>query len=280
MKVLLLDGHNLLYRSFTTLPRSITGVDGEPVHGVHGLVSVVIRLIRETDADHVVAAFDVPEVPTFRHKLFPDYQVQRGPLGGADAGDFRRQVGIARHVLSNAGIPALTAPGYEADDIMATLAAQLAAVQANAVVVSADRDLLQLVAAHISILVPSNPIRIFADAAAVRERLGVDPDGIADFKALAGDASDNIPGIAGIGFKSAVDLVNTFGSIESIYEHLADVTPRVHKRLDGWREYALLLRRVVTLVRNLALDVEVSDLPSLQFDSTARARSILELAGV
>src|SRR5262245_47669058 len=121
MTVLLLDAHNLLFRSFVTLPSSITA-QGKPVHAVYGMLAAVLRLMRELEPEHVVAAFDVPSVPTFRHELYPAYQGQRGPLGGEQADEFSRQVAMAIDALPRLGLPALSYPGYEADDIMGTLA--------------------------------------------------------------------------------------------------------------------------------------------------------------
>jgi len=143
--VLLLDGHNLLYRAFTSLPMAITGQDGQPINAVYGMLSTIIKLARDHGAEGAVAAFDVPDVPSFRHDLYPGYQAQRGPLGGDHAEEFRRQVDLAQRILPLTGVPALIAPCYEADDIMGTLATRLAGTGDTALIVSTDRDLLQLV---------------------------------------------------------------------------------------------------------------------------------------
>jgi DNA polymerase-1 len=272
MPVLLLDGHNVLYRAFTSIPRSVVGGNGLPVNGLYGLLGTILRLSREVDADKMVAAFDMPEVPTFRHELFPAYQAQRGPLGGENAADFQRQVELAKSLLPAIGVPALTAPGFEADDIIGTLS-----VRANAaIIVSTDRDLLQLVRPGVQVMTPANPPVLAADAQAVLARLGVPPGGIPTFKALAGDASDNIPGVAGVGSKTAATLVNDFGSLEAVYANLSDLAPRIAATLESHRDAAFLYRRITTIVTDLDLPVSVDDLTMIDFAPDARPRSILD----
>ncbi|HEX6506311.1 MAG TPA: 5'-3' exonuclease [Chloroflexota bacterium] len=279
MVALLLDGHNLLFRSFTSLPRSIVDRQGRSVNAIYGLLSSVVRLARELEADQLAAAFDVPQVPTFRHLLYPAYQGQRGPLGGEHADEFARQVDIAIQLLPQLGIPALTAPTFEADDIMGTLACARARAGARSVIVSTDRDLLQLVSEAIEVLAPGNPPRVARDEEDVRERLGVPPSGVTTFKALAGDASDNIPGVRGIGTKTAVDLVNRFGSLEAIFDSLESLPPKVSHALDVGRDYAFLFRRVVTVVTDVDLGPVAEQLPQHALMVDSKPRQILEDMG-
>jgi len=273
--VLLLDGHNLVYRAFTSLPMTITGLDGQPINAVYGVLSTIIKLAREHGAGHAVAAFDVPDVPTFRHDLYPSYQAQRGPLGGAQAEEFQRQVVLAQRILPLTGIPVLTAPGYEADDIMGTLAIRLAGQGDTALIVSTDRDLLQLVHPGVEVLAPGGTGVHARTAADVLTRMKVAPDGVATLKALAGDASDNIPGIRGIGMKTAAELVNTYGSLECIYAALGSLPPRTAQLLTQGRENAFLFRRLVTVVTDVGLPAADENLPALPFDAGTRAREIV-----
>lgn len=277
MRMLLLDGHNLLYRAFTSLPAAITDRDGRPIHAVYGLVSAILRLWRETSPDRIVAAFDEPDIPTFRHRLYPAYQGQRGPLGGAEAPEFRRQTAIARSVLPAAGIPALSLGGYEADDVMATLAVASVGNGGEAIVVSTDRDLLQLVRPGIAALVPGKANLLIADEEGVRARLGVSPEGVTTFKALAGDASDNIPGVTGIGVKTAASLVNQHGSLEAIYEQIDALPPRVATRLRAERERAFLFREVVTVVTELDLPIRPAEMRPPGIRTETKVREIIEL---
>jgi DNA polymerase-1 len=278
VRLTLLDGHNLLYRAFTSLPAAITGGDGRPIHAVYGLLSTVLRLWRETGIDRIVAAFDEPDIPTFRHRLYPAYQGQRGPLGGADAPEFSRQVGLARIVLPAVGIPALSLGGYEADDIMATLAVQAAAAEGEATIVSTDRDLLQLVRPGIRILVPGKLSTIIGNREGVIARLGVAAEGVTTFKSLAGDASDNIPGVSGIGVKTAASLVNEYGTLEAIYDGLSDLPARVASRLSSERELAFLFREVVTVVTSLDLAFRVAEVRPAAFTESTRIRELIDSA--
>src|SRR5579859_813595 len=145
MNILLLDAYNLLYRSFVTLPGAITDASGRPIHAVYGMVGAVIRLQNEIAPDRILAAFDTPEVPTFRHVLYSRYQAQRGPMGGSQAEEFMRQVQLAQERLPAIGIATMALPGYEADDIMGSAARAASEAGNHAVIVSTDRDMLQLV---------------------------------------------------------------------------------------------------------------------------------------
>jgi len=279
MTVLLLDAYNLLYRAFTSLPPAIVGKDGRPMHAVYGLTATLLRLVRDLEATHVVAAFDAPQTPTFRHALYPDYQGHRGPLGGDASAEFLRQVEMALQALPRVGVPALTYPGYEADDIMGTLARQVAQAGGTAIIVSTDRDLLQTIGPGIEILVPgAKPLRI-RDAEAVRTRMGVLPQAVPTFKALAGDPSDNIPGVRGIGAKTAAALVDAHGTLEEIFANLETLPPRTRSALVEGREMAFLFRTVATVVTDLPLPLSPSTLPRPVFSSDARVRDVLSDMG-
>ncbi|MDQ2742026.1 MAG: hypothetical protein M3Z66_06975 [Chloroflexota bacterium] len=274
-RVLLLDGHNLLYRAFTSLPMAITGPDGQPINAVYGMLSTIIKLSRDHGAEHAVAAFDVPHIPTFRRDLYPAYQAQRGPLGSDHAEEFLRQVDLAQRILPLTSVPALTAPRYEADDIMGTLAIRLAGQGDTALIVSTDRDLLQLVRPGVEVLAPGTKGVHARTAADVLARLNVAPEGITTLKALAGDASDNIPGVRGIGMKTAADLANTHGSLEGIYQALGSLPARTARLLVDGKEDAYLFRRLVTVVTDVGLPPVEESLPVLPFGAGTRAREIL-----
>ena len=279
MTVLLLDGYNLLFQSFTTLPRSIVDKEGEPINALHGMLSAIVRLVRELQPGHVVAAFDVPETPTFRHQLFPLYQAQRGPMGGEHADDFRRQVGLTREALPRLGIPAVAVPGYEADDVMGTLARRTADSGEQAILVSTDRDLLQLISPGIEVLPPgraSAPVRAPED---VRERLGVLPQYVPTFKALAGDPSDNIPGVTGIGPKTAAGLIGQYGDLDEIYQHVEELSARASAALNAERERAYLFRQLATINTQLELPLQAEHLPALQLNGASKVGELLRELG-
>lgn len=276
MNVLVLDAYNLLYRSFSSLPRAITGADGEPIHAVYGLLNTVLRLWRELGPDSIVAAFDTPAVPTFRSQLYAGYQAQRGPLGGDYADDFSRQATLARELLPGIGIPTPAMDHYEADDIMGTLATSVARSGGHATIVSTDRDLTQLVAPGIAIIMPAKEPRTIDSDDDVRSLLGVAAAGVTTFKALAGDPSDNIPGVRGIGRKGAVDLVNRYHSLDAIYAAMDEHPRRIAAALRAGRDDAYLFRTLVTIRTELELGLTPADLPPPRMTDESRAREIIE----
>jgi DNA polymerase-1 len=243
------------------------------------MLAFVIRLVREHEPAGIVAAFDVPSVETFRHRLYPGYQGQRGPLGGDSAPDFARQVDIARSLFPLLGVPAIEAPAFEADDVMGTIAVRSSERGDRSLIVSTDRDLLQLVRPGIQVLSPGNPPKLAADEDGVRARLGVGPSGVTTFKALAGDPSDNIPGVRGIGGKTAASLVNTYGTLEAIYDRAADLPGRVATALAAGRQDAFLYRQVATIATDLDLGVLPPDLPLHRIEPDAKPRRLLEVGG-
>jgi DNA polymerase-1 len=271
---LLLDAYNLLFRSFASLPAKITGADQLPVNAVYGMLAFIVRAAREYEPEHIIAAFDVPDVPTFRHILYDRYQAQRGPMGGDNAPDFQRQVTLALQILPGLGIPAVSRAGFEADDIMGTLALQLANEGREAILVSTDRDLLQLVQPLISILVPGKEGKLIAGEDAVRERIGVVPSGVTSFKALAGDASDNIPGLPGIGAKTASALVTRYGSLDGIYANLEDIPVRQRAILQPGHDQAYLYQDVAT-IRTEVPGLSAAALPAPEIGPDSRPRELL-----
>lgn len=278
-RVLLLDAYNLLYRGFTSLPLAILARDGRPINAVYGLLSTVIRLATEHAPTHLAAAFDMPDVPTFRTELYPPYQQQRGPLGGELADEFARQAEIAFTILPSLGIAAIRAPRYEADDVIGTLALQVAQAGGRALIVSTDRDVLQLVRPGIAVVPPGRGLPIIEDGEAVRQKIGVLPERVTDFKALAGDASDNVPGLPGIGVKTAAKLVEEFGPLEDIYTNLQDLPKRTAAILEANRSVALLYRDLVTIVTDVKLPVSPATLPAMMLDASSRVRDLLDGVG-
>lgn len=279
MFVALLDAYNLLYRSFTSLPAAITAGDGRPINAVYGMLASILRLRGDIEPTHIVAAFDTPEVSTFRQQLFPAYQAQRGPLGGESADEFARQVAIAADLLPRLGIPAVSAPSFEADDVMGTLATTISQRGGRAVMVSTDRDLLQLVGAGIEILVPAKGYQAIKSPEDARARIGVLPHAVTTFKALAGDASDNIPGLPGIGTKTAIRLIEDLGTLDSIYQRLAEAPPRYRQVLESNHESAYLYRDIATIRTNVELPLDAGNLPDLEIGEDDRVRAILDRQG-
>lgn len=279
MTIGLLDSFNVLFRSFVTLPRSITDTSDRPVHAVYGMLSFVLRVQRLFGIDSFVAAFDEPMTPTFRHILYPPYQAQRGPMGGDESADFLRQVDEARRLLPVLGIPSVSRTGFEADDVMGSLALELQRGGKDAVVISTDRDVLQLVRdPGVRVLVPGKDTGRMMTREDVRERLGVYPEAVPTLKALAGDVSDNLPGVRGIGSKTAIGLVERHSSLDEIYAHLADLSPRTGKLLRAGRDIAYVCLRLATIVTDLDTDHVVTQVQPI--DTKAKVRDLLAEGGL
>ncbi len=243
---LLIDGHSLLYRAYHALPPLSTS-EGIPTGAIHGFFSMLLKVIDAEQPDRVVVVFDAP-VKTFRHDQFADYKATRAE----SPEDFRQQVTIAQEILQSMSIPVMIVPGYEADDILGTLAHMGKQHQYITKIVTGDRDLLQLVDDQIQVLLTSR-IGITEiermDSRAVREKMGVDPSQVPDLKGLMGDASDNIPGVAGIGQKSALALLDQFHDIDTIFRNLGEITnTRWQKALAGHETEARQSKELATIV--------------------------------
>ncbi|HEX8917043.1 MAG TPA: 5'-3' exonuclease [Chloroflexota bacterium] len=277
MLILLLDAYNLLYRSFVTLPVAITDQSGRPINAVYGMISATLRLQSDVQPDRILAAFDTPEVPTFRHELYAGYQGHRGPLGGDQAEEFARQVRLAQAGLPAVGITAAALPRFEADDIIGSVAREAQEAGDRAIIVSTDRDMLQLVRPGVEVLVPGSRAARYATAESVRDRMGVDPEFVTTLKALAGDSSDNIPGVQGIGSKTAVHLIERFGSLESIYAAMHELPARPAAALQRQRDEAFLFRQVVTIVQNLSLDAWREPSTSPPIAPGSRVREVIDV---
>lgn len=217
-KLVLIDGNAILHRAFHALP-PLTTKRGEPINAVYGLVSMLLRVIQDLKPTHIAVAFDEKE-PTFRHIALPTYQAQRPAM----ANELSSQFGKARDFLTAAGIPVYSKPGFEADDVIGTLAEKAGE---NVVIVTGDRDQLQLVSdkKNIKLYMPISGLanaKLFGEAETI-ERMGVPPNQIDDYKALVGDASDNYSGIPGVGPKTAISLLTKYGTIGGIYENLKEL---------------------------------------------------------
>jgi len=249
-KILLIDSNALIYRSYHALPP--LKKDGKLVNAAYGFFSILSKVLDDEKPDYVAAAFDRKE-KTFRHDIFEDYKAQRPEMPE----DLVSQLPIIKRGLESFGIPIFEEKGYEADDIIATLAEKLKD-EKEVVVLSGDRDLLQLVDKKVTVRSPGRGIKkmINFDKDKVVEKYGVSPELFVDYKALRGDPSDNIPGIEGIGKKRAKDLVSKHGTIEEIYANLDNLKEAQRRRLEGKEKEALLSKKLVTLKRDMDIDVD------------------------
>lgn len=243
-KLVIIDGNAILHRAFHALP-PLTTKRGEPINAVYGLVSMLLRVIGDLKPTHIAVCFDEKE-PTFRHKAFASYQAQRPRMADELSGQFEK----ARKFLEAAAIPFYSKPGFEADDVIGTLASVF---DGEVVIVTGDRDILQLVDQRVKVYMPIAGLATakLMGVPEVIEKMGVPPSQIDDYKAFVGDASDNYPGVPGIGPKTAVSLLEKYGSLEASYKHLKEIPPKISERLKAVRSDAKLSKKLATIVRNV-----------------------------
>ncbi len=220
-KLILIDGNAILHRAFHALP-PLTTKRGEPINAVYGLISMLLKVIQDLKPTHIAVCFDEKE-PTFRHKEFVAYQAQRPPVADELSGQFEK----ARAVINAFGIPIYSKSGYEADDVIGTLVQLAVSHRPSAidevVIVTGDKDQLQLVNDKVKVYMPISGLssaKLMGEDEVI-EKMGVPPNQIDDYKALVGDPSDNYPGVAGIGPKTAIVLLSKYNSLDGIYKNLS-----------------------------------------------------------
>jgi DNA polymerase-1 len=262
--LLLLDGHSLAYRAFYALREvDMSTTTGQPTNAVFGFTSMLINLMRDEEPSHVAVAFDVSR-QTFRSEVYADYKAGRTETPD----DFRGQVTLIREVLDALRIPSLMVPGFEADDVIATLTTQATAAGLDVLICTGDRDALQLVNDHVTVLYPKRGVsemtRFTPDE--VETKYGLSPAQYPDFAALRGDPSDNLPGIPGVGEKTATKWIREYGSLRDLIDRIDTVKGKVG---DALREHVAsveLNRRLTELVRDVDLDVDLDSLARQQWD--------------
>ncbi len=252
-KVLLVDANSLANRAFYALP-PLSTVNGVPTGAVYGFLTMLLKLIDETKPGYILCAFDHP-TPTFRHEEFEEYKGTRKP----SPEEFIEQIPLLKEALSVLDMPIIELPGYEADDIIGTLACTYSKNGFPVTILSGDKDCLQLVGDNREVVIFVRGISETKeyDRDAVIKDMGVSPEQVPDFKGLAGDPSDNIPGVKGIGPKTAVKLLQEYGTLENIYANIDKVTPkRVQTLLREHKDAAFLSKRLATIVCNAPCKVE------------------------
>jgi DNA polymerase-1 len=250
-KIALLDGHSLAYRAFYALPADLATPAGQVTNAVYGFTSMLIKLLGDERPDAMVVAWDL-RGPTFRSERFAEYKAQREAAPDL----FRSQVPLIREVLEAMAIAQVASPGFEADDVIATLATAAAEEGEEVIVVTGDRDAFQLVDDAVTVVYTLRGISdvVRADHAWIEDRYGVTPERYVEYAALRGDKSDNLPGVPGVGEKTAAKLITTHRSLEDLFEHLDDQTPRLRDNLAASRDQVMLNRELMTLVRDVPIE--------------------------
>jgi len=265
--IMLVDGNALVHRAFHAVP-PLTTSKGELVNAVYGFASMLLKVAAEVRPQYAAVAFD-RAAPTFRHQEYEQYKAQRVRTDEGLYPQFAR----VHQLVDVLGIPAFEMDGYEADDVLGTLSRQAAEISLPAIIVTGDNDALQLVGPLVTVITPRRGFSetLTYDEQAVRERFGLSPSQLPDFKALVGDQSDNIPGVSGIGEKTAQKLISQFGSLEGLFVHLDELDPKLRARLEGQREQAFHSLHLVTIVRDVPIQL---DLETCRFGAYDRSRAM------
>jgi DNA polymerase-1 len=260
----LIDGSSQMYRAYHAFRgRGLSNQEGQTTHAVYVFVTMLRKLIQDHAPAYMAASFDLAG-PTFRDDIAADYKANRVAMPD----DLAEQINWVHQACEAMGVPIITARGYEADDVIGTVATRADMEGFDVVVVSIDKDFFQLVGGHIKVYDPREDGTWF-DAAGVVEKFGVHPPQVVDVLALVGDTSDNVAGVPGIGKKGAVDLISQFGSIDALYERLGELKPKYREALTAHREDALRSRALVTIRADVPIDI---DFDALRYRGASRER--------
>jgi DNA polymerase-1 len=278
-KLVLIDGHALVYRAYFALPSTMATSRGELTNAVFGFAAMLLKVLEDEQPEYMAVTFDVGR--TFRHDDYAEYKANRAEMPD----DLRMQFRRIDQLLETFDIPAYSAEGYEADDVLAALAEQAKAQGLQTLIVTGDTDTFQLVGPNVRVLSPGRSFSdtIIYDEKRIRERYGLDPAQLIDYKALVGDTSDNVPGVRGVGAKTATKLLQEYGSVEAIYEHLDAVSSsRFRNALEKGRDVAFLSKHLVTIVSDVpvSLDLEACQVKGLNREQVVALFRELEFSAL
>jgi DNA polymerase-1 len=268
-RLALIDSNSLIYRAFFAVP-PLTTTKGELANATFGFASILLKSLEQLTPQHIAAAFDLP-VPTFRHERDATYKATRKPMPD----ELRPQFERCKQILEAFGIPMYSLPGYEADDVIGALSRQAEAKGLETIIVSGDLDPLQLVTPNVKLMTTRQGFQntVIYDEELINQRYGLRPDQMVDFKALKGDATDNIPGVPGVGEKTAAKLVAEHGDLEGVYRDVAAYTPRLREALVANKDQVLNSRELATIVTELPVTLELDRTRRTTYDRAA----VLEL---
>ncbi len=255
-KLVLIDGHALVYRAYFALPSDMATSRGELTNAVFGFASMLINVLRDERPAYLAVAFDVGR--TFRHEEYEEYKANREHMPD----DLSMQMARIEELLEAFDIPTYRVEGYEADDVLAALAQQATGQGVEVLIVTGDTDTFQLIGPHVRVMTPRRSFgdTIIYDEERIRERYGLEPEQLIDYKALVGDTSDNVPGVRGVGDKTATRLLKAYGSVEAIYDHLDEVSSaRFRNALEAGREHAFLSKHLVTITKDVPVQLQLQE---------------------
>ncbi len=265
----LIDGHALAYRMYFALTAGGAGSQrwqtskGEPTAGTYGFARELVRILEQEKPEYLAVAFDTGK--TFRDKLYPEYKATREKMPD----DLRTQIERIRQIVDAFNIPRLEMEGYEADDVLGTIARQVAAQGLGVKIITGDRDLLQLVGDRTAVYIAGDDKTYITPEDVQASKFGVRPEQVVDYKAIVGDTSDNIPGVPGVGEKTALGLLNKFKTLDEIYAHLDEVENRWRGKLEAGRDSAYLSRDLATIRTDLSIQLDLERARAHDFDAAA-----------
>ena len=281
-RLFLLDGNSLINRAFYALP-PLTNQEGQPTNAIYGLTNMLFRLKEDYAPDQILVTFDVSG-PTFRHMQYEEYKANR--KGMPD--ELRAQIPVMKDLLDKLGIGRLELMGYEADDLLGTVSRQGEAEDYQVYIVTGDRDTFQLISPQTKVLFTKRGITEteLVDEAALRQNYGVTPEQVVDLKGLMGDSSDNIPGVPSVGQKTALKLLQSYGSIEGVYAHIEEIKGKLRDRLGEYERQAFLSRELATIRCDAPVQVNLAEVGEMDHEAVRDAferlgfRTLLDRLGV
>jgi DNA polymerase-1 len=273
--LLLFDGNALVHRAFHALPPLTQRKTGELVNAVYGFASTLLKVFADFKPTHWAVAFDRP-TPTFRHEMFEEYKAQRP----ATPEELKSQIKKVHQLVAAFHIPVFEIDGFEADDVLGTLSKQADEQGIETIIVTGDNDMLQAVLPRVKTLAPRRTFTdtILYDEEAVEQKYGIKPEQLADLKALAGDVSDNIPGLPGVGEKTATKLLQQYGSLQGIYDNIENITPsKLQNTLREYRAQAFRNKELSTIVKDVPIKLDLQTCQVSHYDRNEVARLFQEL---
>jgi len=268
-KLYLIDGNAYIHRAFHALP-ALTNSSGQMVNAVYGFTRMVLKILREEKPDYLAVCFDFP-APTFRHKEFAEYKATRKETPD----ELKQQIPLAHKIVKALNIPVFEKQGYEADDLISTLSSKALKEGIETVIVTGDKDALQLVDDSVKVL--NEPKNTLYTKEIIKEKLGVSAEQITDLMGLIGDVSDNVPGVFGVGPKTGTELIQKFGSLENLYQNLSKVKGKLKEKLEKGKEKAFISKRLVTLVRDVPMEVDIRNCRVGEFNREELLKLLKEL---